>query len=66
MQCTIFGDAGDSGPLPLETSANDFERGNRDVFFVNARNVGTIQAIKVRNLRLVGKPETCCAVSGVV
>lgn len=47
MQVIIFGDAGDSGPLALESSANDFEKGNRDVFFVRARNVGTIQAIKV-------------------
>lgn len=47
VQVTIFGSSGDTGPLALESSANDFERGKRDIFFVSARSVGTIQALKV-------------------
>lgn len=31
---TLYGDKGDSGPLSLESSANNFERGQVDTFFV--------------------------------
>jgi lipoxygenase homology domain-containing protein 1 len=48
MQVSIVGEAGDTGPIILESSANDFERGNKDTFFVQARNVGNIKAIQVR------------------
>jgi hypothetical protein len=34
VSITLFGDRGDSGPLALASSANDFERGRTDTFFV--------------------------------
>uniref|UniRef100_A0A383W527 PLAT domain-containing protein n=1 Tax=Tetradesmus obliquus TaxID=3088 RepID=A0A383W527_TETOB len=45
---TIFGSAGDSGPQKLFTSANDFERGKLDTFFVQAPDVGSISIIQLQ------------------
>lgn len=46
VSCTILGDKGDTGPLQLESSANDFERGHTDAFFVKAADVGSMQALQ--------------------
>ncbi|KAF6256823.1 hypothetical protein COO60DRAFT_1640423 [Scenedesmus sp. NREL 46B-D3] len=45
---TMFGSAGDSGPLKLFTSANDFERGRLDTFFVQAPDVGSISSVQLQ------------------
>jgi lipoxygenase homology domain-containing protein 1 len=50
VSIVLIGDSGDSGSLKLESSANDFERGARDVFLVAARDIGVLKAIQVRSL----------------
>ena len=56
--CTIIGDKGDTGPRPLESSSNDFERGSVCVFFIKALNVGSLQCLQVRCSDIVFKIET--------
>jgi hypothetical protein len=45
ISITLYGDRGDSGPLALASSANDFERGRTDTFFVK---VGCWQGCSLR------------------
>jgi hypothetical protein len=43
----VLGAANGTGFLPLENSANNFERGKLDTFFVSGLDVGTITAVQV-------------------
>ena len=42
VSLVIFGDKGDSGELSLDNSVNNFERGAKDVFNVQGKDVGKI------------------------
>ncbi|KAG1672531.1 hypothetical protein FOA52_002840, partial [Chlamydomonas sp. UWO 241] len=45
VSMALYGDKGDTGENKLDTSANDFERGNADTFFVQAPDVGRFQKL---------------------
>ena len=47
VSLVIFGDKGDSGELSLDNSVNNFERGAKDVFNVQAKDVGKIERIRI-------------------
>eukprot|EP00775_Hariotina_reticulata_P001782 gene1782-2116_t len=40
----LFGEKGDTGQHPLESSANDFERGKTDIFLIKSRDLGAVQS----------------------
>ena len=47
VSLVIFGDKGDSGELALDNSVNNFERGAKDVFHLQAKDVGKIERIRI-------------------
>ncbi|EDQ93112.1 uncharacterized protein MONBRDRAFT_31037 [Monosiga brevicollis MX1] len=47
VQCTLFGEDGESGPHTLNTSRNDFRRGHTDVFAVSSRKIGTLKRLRI-------------------
>ncbi|CAG9464667.1 unnamed protein product [Pedinophyceae sp. YPF-701] len=46
---TVYGDKGDTGERALDAGKEAFERGNQDTFFVDARDIGKVQRLKVRS-----------------
>ncbi len=51
----VFGNQGDTGTRPLESSANDFERGNLDTFFF------TVSSVAGMNVTCCSICQLCCA-----
>ena len=47
VSCVIYGDKGMTPMLPLENSANNFERGARDEFTVTSGDVGTLTQLQI-------------------
>ena len=47
VTCVLYGARGDSGERRLESSANDFERGKRDDFYVTCPDLGELQRVKI-------------------
>ena len=47
VSLVIFGDKGDSGELALDNSVNNFERGAKDVFHLQAKDVGKVERIRI-------------------
>ena len=47
VSLVIYGDKADTGALALENSADNFERGKKDVFHLEAHDVGAIQRIRI-------------------
>lgn len=45
----LYGDKGAMGERRLDTNANNFERGARDVFKFKATNVGDVQKVAIRH-----------------
>ena len=43
----MFGDKGKTGEYQLDSSSNDFERGQTDVFSVETVDIGEIQRIRI-------------------
>ncbi|KAG2499991.1 hypothetical protein HYH03_002273 [Edaphochlamys debaryana] len=47
VNITVFGEKGDTGSHALESSANDFERGQLDTYFIQAPDIGKILSCQV-------------------
>ena len=47
VTATIYGENGDSGPIVLENSINNFERNSRDEFGFDAVDLGSITRLKI-------------------
>ncbi|XP_061492303.1 lipoxygenase homology domain-containing protein 1 [Rhineura floridana] len=57
---TIYGDLGDTGERKLtksETSTNKFERGQEDIFTVQAVDLGPVYKIKIRHDNTLPRPD---------
>ncbi|XP_025021880.1 lipoxygenase homology domain-containing protein 1 [Python bivittatus] len=57
---TIYGDLGDTGERKLrksETNTNKFERGQEDIFTIEAVDLGTIYKIKIRHDNTLPRPD---------
>uniref|UniRef100_A0A8C6Y609 Lipoxygenase homology PLAT domains 1 n=1 Tax=Naja naja TaxID=35670 RepID=A0A8C6Y609_NAJNA len=57
---TIYGDLGDTGERKLrksETNTNKFERGQEDIFTMEAVDLGTISKIKIRHDNTLPRPD---------
>ncbi|XP_058024091.1 lipoxygenase homology domain-containing protein 1 [Ahaetulla prasina] len=57
---TIYGDLGDTGERKLrksETNTNKFERGQEDIFTMEAVDLGTICKIKIRHDNTLPRPD---------
>uniref|UniRef100_A0A8D2L3F2 Lipoxygenase homology domains 1 n=1 Tax=Varanus komodoensis TaxID=61221 RepID=A0A8D2L3F2_VARKO len=56
----IYGDLGDTGERKLsksETSTNKFERGQEDIFTIQAVDLGTLYKIKIRHDNTLPRPD---------
>lgn len=47
VSCVLHGALGSSPLLPLENSANNFERGARDEFVMESSDVGTLSKLRI-------------------
>jgi len=47
VSCVVYGELGDTGTQSLDSSKNDFERGQVDTFLFSAPNVGQMESLKV-------------------
>ena len=47
VSIVVFGDKGDTGEHKLDNSANNFERAMKDVFHVDAPDVGKIERVRI-------------------
>nr|XP_020662186.1 lipoxygenase homology domain-containing protein 1 [Pogona vitticeps] len=57
---TVYGDLGDTGERKLgksETNTNKFERGQEDIFTIQAVDLGTLYKIKIRHDNSLPRPD---------